>query len=70
MRIPSRTHRSQVFRILALSMIASAVFAAEKLDLKRTTPVAATEPIPAMDFFRPWLLQQPVLNPSGSNSAP
>ena len=47
----------------------SAAFAADKLDLERTAPVPASEPIPLMDFFRPPLLQQPALNPSGTHIA-
>ncbi|MBK9989943.1 MAG: S9 family peptidase [Verrucomicrobia bacterium] len=42
---------------------------AASLDLKRVTPVPATEPIPTMDFFRPRVLSQPVLNPSGTHIA-
>jgi len=43
--------------------------AAEKFDLGRETPVAAGQQIPVADFFRPSLLQQPVLNPSGTHIA-
>ena len=43
--------------------------AAEKLDLTRNEPVPAGQPIPIMDFFRPLLLQQPTLNPSGTHIA-
>lgn len=43
--------------------------AAEKLDLKRVTPVPANEQIPTMDFFRPRTLQEPRLNPSGTHIA-
>lgn len=42
---------------------------AASLDLKRVTPVPATEQIPTMDFFRPSVLSQPVLNPSGTHIA-
>jgi dipeptidyl aminopeptidase/acylaminoacyl peptidase len=51
------------------SLLLSAVSMAEKLDLDRTTPVPANEPIPVMDFFRPRILQQPKLNPSGTHIA-
>jgi acetyl esterase/lipase len=43
--------------------------AAEKVDLMRETPVPATQQIPIGDFFRPPLLQQPALNPSGTHIA-
>jgi acetyl esterase/lipase len=43
--------------------------AAEKIDLARLTPVPDTERIPVQDFFRPRLLSQPVLNPSGTHIA-
>ncbi len=42
---------------------------AAKIDLSRDTPVPATEPIPVYDFFRPNLLSQPSLNPSGTHIA-
>lgn len=42
---------------------------ASKIDLSRATPVPANEEIPVQDFFRPRLLQQPVLNPSGTRIA-
>ncbi len=41
--------------------------AADKLDLDRMTPVPATEQIPIVDFFRPRLIQDPVLNLSGTH---
>jgi dipeptidyl aminopeptidase/acylaminoacyl peptidase len=56
-------------RILSLSAMVSAGFAAPKLDFDRETPVPATETIPVMDFFRPRSLQQPELNPSGTHIA-
>lgn len=43
--------------------------AGERLDLKRETPVPATELIPIMDFFRPRLLWSPQLNPAGTHMA-
>ena len=47
----------------------SVVAAAAKLDLKRVAPVAATEQIPASDFFRPLILQEPRLNQAGTHIA-
>jgi acetyl esterase/lipase len=41
----------------------------EKSNLKRVTPVPASEQIPLLDFFRPLMLQQPKLNPSGTHIA-
>ena len=66
---PQQTHTLRIIRILAVSAMASAALAAEKLDLDRETPVPASEPVPVMDFFRPLLLQQPELNPSGTHIA-
>ncbi len=43
--------------------------AADKLDLDRITPVPAGEPVPVMDFFRPRILQDPTVNPSGTHIA-
>ena len=43
--------------------------AEEKLDLKRITPVPAGEQIPITDFFRPWTMREPKLNPSGTHIA-
>ena len=54
--------------VLSLSAMVPAA-SAGKLDLDRTTPVPASEPTPVMDFFRPLLLQQPALNPSGTHIA-
>lgn len=48
---------------------ASLLHAAPKLDLDRTLPVPADQPIPTQDFFRPRLLSQPVLNPAGTHIA-
>lgn len=53
----------------AFVTVASVLPAAENLDLKRITPVGPNEAIPAMDFFRPRLLQEPVLNPAGTHIA-
>ena len=55
--------------LLLGAMIALRLPAAGKLDLDRNTPVPASEAIPLVDFFRPTLLQQPILNPSGTHIA-
>jgi acetyl esterase/lipase len=55
--------------ILTLGLLASALPAADKIDLKRVTPVPADQPIPLQDFFRPAILQEPKLNPSGTHIA-
>ena len=54
---------------LSFAVATWALSAAETLDLKRIAPVNDTEQIPIMDFFRPRLLQEPVLNPSGTHIA-
>lgn len=53
----------------AALIIPLALQAAEKIDLKRTTPIPADQPIPIADFFRPLVLQEPKLNPSGTHIA-
>lgn len=45
----------------------SGIFAANKIDLARIKPVPEGEPVPIADFFRPALLQEPKLNPSGTH---
>jgi dienelactone hydrolase len=52
--------------VVLTTVLSSSSFAAPKFDLKRVVPVPATEPIPTMDFFRPALLSEPSLNPSGT----
>jgi hypothetical protein len=52
---------------LALALSCTGLIAAEKLDLKRDTPVPATQQIPIQDFFRPRVFINPKLNPSGSH---
>jgi len=54
---------------LLFVIVTPALPAAEKLDLDRTTPVPATDPVPLMDFFRPRILQDPKMNPSGTHIA-
>ena len=61
---------NRIFRPWAiLCLLATALSAAEKLDLKRDIPVPATQQIPIQDFFRPRMLVGPKLNPSGSHIA-
>lgn len=43
--------------------------ATEKIDLDRTQPVPADQPVPVMDFFRPLLLESPKLNENGTHIA-
>ncbi len=52
-----------------LFLAASGLHAGEDYDLTRVTPVPANEQIPIADFFRPPILQQPALNPSGTHMA-
>ncbi|HEX2861607.1 MAG TPA: alpha/beta fold hydrolase [Lacunisphaera sp.] len=54
---------------LACALIAPTLSAADKIDLDRTTPVPADQPIPTQDFFRPRALSQPSLNRAGSHIA-
>ncbi len=62
--------RNSLVRIsFALAAFAAGARAADKINLERVTPVPATEPIPIQDFFRPLLLQEPKLNPSGTHIA-
>jgi acetyl esterase/lipase len=53
----------------SLLLLAVSLQADPAIDLKRITPVPAGEVIPVSDFFRPSLLQQPRLNPSGTYMA-
>lgn len=54
---------------LALTLLVPTLPAADKIDLDRVTPVPADQPIPIQDFFRPRILQEPKLNPSGTHIA-
>lgn len=54
---------------LALALPTPSLRAGEKIDLERTTPVPADQPIPIQDFFRLSALQEPKLNPSGTHIA-
>jgi pimeloyl-ACP methyl ester carboxylesterase len=63
---PKRLHLPTV----ALSLLAAArAPAADPIDLNRVTPVPATEPIPVVDFFRPSLVQNPMINRAGTHFA-
>jgi dienelactone hydrolase len=57
------------FGALALALILPCLARAEKLDLDRTEPVPANQPIPVMDFFRPELLKNPSVNLAGTHVA-
>jgi hypothetical protein len=63
----SGNNRTSLYCACLLALTSAASLAATpKLDLDRVTPVPATEPVPTIDFFRPRVLSQPVLNPSGT----
>lgn len=56
---------------LRIAALLAVVFAparggANTPDLDRVVPVAAGQPIPVQDFFRPPLFSKPVLNPTGT----
>ncbi len=56
--------------VVVLSLLALPALAKKKEDpLARMTPVAADQPIPAVDFFRPRLFTNPELNPAGTHFA-
>jgi hypothetical protein len=52
-----------------LLLAAPAASGADKIDLSRITPVAASEPIPVADFFRLPLVRSPQLNLAGTHIA-
>lgn len=54
---------------ILLCSLAVAMHAFAKIDLTRISPVPADQPVPVQDFFRPAILQQPSLNPSGTHIA-
>lgn len=55
-------------RLAALALIGlPAALPAEKIDLERTDPVPAEQPIPVADFFRAPLIRDVSLNPSGTH---
>ncbi|HTL67502.1 MAG TPA: alpha/beta fold hydrolase [Lacunisphaera sp.] len=61
--------RPRLLPLLALSLAALPAFAADSVDLSRTTPVPADQAIPVADFFRPRIMQDPKLNLAGSHIA-
>lgn len=52
--------------LLLLGACLPPLLAADKIDLKRTTPVPKEEQIPISDFFRPALLRSPQINDDGT----
>jgi len=54
---------------LLYTLLAVPVVAAPRLDLERTTPVPADQPIPVVDFFRPPLMAEPKINLAGTHIA-
>ncbi|MBI2511443.1 MAG: S9 family peptidase [Opitutae bacterium] len=60
-------HRTALLLACFVWRAALSLVAAEPVDLSRVEPVAADQPVPTQDFFRPALLQQPALNPSGTH---
>lgn len=54
---------------LALALPTPFLRATEKIDLERTAPVPADQPVPIQDFFRPRALAQPILNRAGTHIA-
>ena len=58
---------SNCWRGLVLFLGATVVaHASEKIDLSRVDPVPADQPILIEDFFRPNLVEEPDINPSGT----
>ncbi|HEY1764352.1 MAG TPA: prolyl oligopeptidase family serine peptidase [Opitutaceae bacterium] len=55
--------------VLILSLMPWAGRADPSADLSRDTPVPGNQQIPVADFFRPGLLNNPRLNPSGTSIA-
>lgn len=53
---------------LCIGGLAASALAAD-LDLKRVTPVPPDQAIPIQDFFRPRLISDVALNPSGTHVA-
>jgi pimeloyl-ACP methyl ester carboxylesterase len=66
---PTPLHRLRIIPVFILCAIASTAFAGEKLDLERVRPVPDNQPIPVQDFFRPGVLQDPTVNPTGTHIA-
>lgn len=55
--------------VLCLTPLAALSASEVTIDLDRTTPVPADQPIPIQDFFRPRALAQPILNRAGTHIA-
>lgn len=55
--------------LATFALLAAPLVAAEKIDLRRKTPVSADQSIPTQDFFRPLALNQPSLNRAGTHIA-
>ncbi len=68
-RCPSRPGRLTPLVFLAALVPAAALLADDPLDLRRNTPVPGDQQIPVADFFRPALLREPRLSPSGTHIA-
>ncbi len=65
-----KSRKKNLLAIATLSLVVAPTFlGAATLDLNRIAPVPESETIPVMDFFRPSLLQQPTVNPSGTHIA-
>jgi hypothetical protein len=63
----SRRTRVLFLHALTIFTLASGAFAAGEIDLNRSEPVPADQPIPIQDFFRPRVLQEPKLNLTGTH---
>lgn len=61
--------RKLVLALLCPALAAPMLIASINSELERITPVPETEKIPVIDFFRPDLLKQPTVNPSGTHIA-
>ena len=63
-----KTHLSGTGLVAMLLFFVAQPAAAKKENpLERVTPVPADQAIPVVDFFRPWLLTSPKLNPAGTH---
>lgn len=65
MRNPLRKFICLPAALLALISLTALAREANKFD--RITPVPATEPIPTLDFFRPYVFIAPTLNAAGTH---
>jgi pimeloyl-ACP methyl ester carboxylesterase len=55
--------------VLSLSGLPGHAKVKEEVSLARVTPVPADQTIPALDFLRPHLFEEPTLNPTGTRFA-